>query len=87
MIIASAAKSFTTEHPELENKVLAVVLYGAGEGKNTGKYAAQTLANCAPGDFVGFQSGATKRIVSVLISISSGLPERWNWTWTCLIQR
>jgi hypothetical protein len=55
MIVASAVNSFTTEHPELESKILAVVLYGAGEGKNTGKYTAQTLANCAPGDFVRFR--------------------------------
>jgi hypothetical protein len=38
---------------ELKGKVVAVVLYGAGDGSGVkdAEYKAKTLANCAPGDF------------------------------------
>jgi cutinase len=34
-------------------KIVAVVLYGAGDGSSvSAKFKSKTLANCAPGDFV-----------------------------------
>lgn len=53
-MVASAA---TKLPPNLQEKVLAVVLYGAGEGTNLPKSMQQkALANCAPGDFVSLLS-------------------------------
>jgi pimeloyl-ACP methyl ester carboxylesterase len=40
---------------EISKKVVAVVLYGAGDGSVvTGSFKEKVLANCAPGDFVSF---------------------------------
>ena len=42
----------------LQDKVVAVVLYGAGDGSAvSGALKAKTLANCAPGDFVSLPIG------------------------------
>ncbi|KAF2420193.1 alpha/beta-hydrolase [Tothia fuscella] len=56
MVVTSATKKLS---PALQAKVLAVVLYGAGEGKNVAEpLLKKTLANCAPGDFACPNSGS-----------------------------
>lgn len=41
--------------PDLAEKVVAVILYGSGDGSSIqGPLNERTLANCAPGDFVSF---------------------------------
>jgi hypothetical protein len=50
MIVSSALSKI----PEnMQDKVVAVVLYGAGDGSRiTSPLGKKALANCAPGDFV-----------------------------------
>jgi pimeloyl-ACP methyl ester carboxylesterase len=48
-VVSMASRNMTAE---LAKNVLAVVLFGAGEGKETGTLGKVTLANCAPGDIV-----------------------------------
>lgn len=53
-VMSMATKNMTAE---LAKNVVAVVLYGAGEGKETGALAGATLANCAQGDIACPNSG------------------------------
>lgn len=54
MIMTSAAPKLSAAAAE---KVLAVVLYGAGDGSSvTAAIKKKVLANCAPGDFVSFSN-------------------------------
>jgi len=44
---------------DIQPKVVAVVLYGSGDGSMvSSSYKSKTLANCAPGDFACFGSGS-----------------------------
>jgi hypothetical protein len=50
MVVSGALKQIPAEY---QDKVVAVVLYGAGDGSGVAKaYYDKALANCAPGDFV-----------------------------------
>lgn len=50
MVIQGALASIPAE---IKDKVVAVVLYGAGDGSSVNAaYKEKTIANCAPGDFV-----------------------------------
>jgi cutinase len=50
MVVSSAAAKLPAQ---LAEKVLAMVIYGAGEATSVkGPLKDRTLANCAPGDFV-----------------------------------
>jgi cutinase len=57
--------------PNLREKVVAMVLYGAGTGaaakaggpSPADDIKAKTLANCAPGDMVNFQSTPKKILI------------------------
>jgi len=49
MVVSGALKQIPAKY---HDKVVAVVLYGAGDGSKTNKaYYDRVLANCAPGDF------------------------------------
>lgn len=61
MVVTSAVPKIPAA---LQKKVLAIVLYGAGEGTNTGTLQKITLANCAPGDFACPKSGSGEGHVS-----------------------
>jgi len=55
MVVQSAVKQLS---PAQLSKVVAVVLYGAGDGSKVAQSVKQkTLANCAPGDFACPKSG------------------------------
>jgi hypothetical protein len=50
MVVSSSLSKIPAN---LADKVVAVVLYGAGEGKTLAQpLGKKALANCAPGDFV-----------------------------------
>jgi cutinase len=52
MVVSGALKQIAAQY---QDKVVAVVLYGAGDGSSVAKaYYGKALANCAPGDFVSF---------------------------------
>jgi cutinase len=52
MVVSGALKQIAAQY---QDKVVAVVLYGAGDGSGVAKaYYEKALANCAPGDFVSF---------------------------------
>jgi pimeloyl-ACP methyl ester carboxylesterase len=54
MVVTSAAAKLPAR---LADKVLAMVIFGAGEQSSVkGPLKDRTLANCAPGDFVSFES-------------------------------
>jgi hypothetical protein len=54
MVVSGALKQIPAKY---KDKVVAVVLYGAGDGSGVDKaYYDKALANCAPGDFVSFRS-------------------------------
>jgi pimeloyl-ACP methyl ester carboxylesterase len=66
IVVTSAAAKLPAN---LTEKVLAMVIYGAGEASNVkGPLKARTLANCAPGDFVSFQSGDRDQLLTTLKS-------------------
>jgi pimeloyl-ACP methyl ester carboxylesterase len=50
-VVSNAANILKTK-PELADKVLAIVLYGAGDGSTLALPASKVLANCARGDLV-----------------------------------
>jgi pimeloyl-ACP methyl ester carboxylesterase len=53
MVVTSAAAKLPAN---LASKVLAMVIYGAGEASSVkGPLKERTLANCAPGDFVSLK--------------------------------
>jgi pimeloyl-ACP methyl ester carboxylesterase len=52
MVVSGALKQIPAKY---QDKIVAVVLYGAGDGSGVAKdYFNKALANCAPGDFVSF---------------------------------
>jgi len=56
MVVTSAAAKLPAN---LASKVLAMVIYGAGEASSVrGPIGARTLANCAPGDFACPKTGS-----------------------------
>jgi cutinase len=53
MVVQGALSSIPAD---LKDKIVAIVLYGAGDGSNVAAaYKGKTIANCAPGDFVSRQ--------------------------------
>jgi cutinase len=70
MVVLSAASKLPAN---LAEKVLAMVIYGAGEATNVkGPLKDRTLANCAPGDFVSLKLGIGKQILTV---VNPGMPQ------------
>jgi hypothetical protein len=68
MVVSSALRQIPAQ---LRDKVVAVVLYGAGDGSGVAKeYFNKALANCAPGDFV-----SPVVVWQIQILTVSGLPE------------
>jgi len=55
MVVSGSLKQIPAEH---QDKVVAIILYGAGDGSGVAKtYYNKALANCAPGDFACPKAG------------------------------
>ena len=78
-MVSGALKQIPAKY---QDKVVAVVLYGAGDGSGVAKpYYEKALANCAPGDFVSVFSYRGR------ILMFAGLPEGRKGPGTRFVQQ
>jgi pimeloyl-ACP methyl ester carboxylesterase len=82
MVVSGALSKIPAKY---QDKVVAIVLYGAGDGSGVAKsYYNKALANCAPGDFVSYQLVLGYK--APILTNLSGLSKIWIRSRTRVVQ-